>query len=289
MYGVEGRSWIAMGDPVGKEEEWGELVWRFREMCDRYDGWTVFYEVGHKRLHLYLDLGLTLLKLGEEARVSLEDFSLEGGARKGLRHSYHRLQKEGCVFEVVPQEGIPLLIPEFKDISDAWLAEKETREKGFSLGFFSEDYLRQFPAGVIRKNGKIMAFANIWPGAGKEELSIDLMRYLPEAPKGVMEYLFVQLMLWGKEAGYQWFNLGMAPLSGLEDHALAPRWSRLGAFVFRYGEHFYNLQGLRQYKEKFDPKWEPKYLASCGGLAFPHILANIASLISGGMKGVITK
>jgi phosphatidylglycerol lysyltransferase len=289
MYGVEGRSWIAMGDPVGEEEEWGELVWRFREMCDRYDGWTVFYEVGHKKLHLYLDLGLTLLKLGEEARVSLEDFSLEGGARKGLRYNYHRLQKEGCVFEVVPQEGIPLLIPEFKDISDAWLAEKETREKGFSLGFFSEDYLRQSPAGIIRKDGKILAFTNIWPGAGKEELSIDLMRYLPEAPGGVMEYLFIQLMLWGKEAGYQWFNLGMAPLSGLEDHALASLWSRLGAFVFRYGEHFYNLQGLRQYKEKFDPKWEPKYLASCGGLAFPHILANIASLISGGMKGVITK
>jgi phosphatidylglycerol lysyltransferase len=129
----------------------------------------------------------------------------------------------------------------------------------------------------------------MWSGGGKQELSIDLMRYLPEAPRGVMEYLFIQLMLWGKEEGYRWFNLGMAPLSGLEDHALAPLWSRLGAFVFRHGEHFYNLQGLRQYKEKFDPEWESRYLASPAGLSLPRILANIASLISGGMKGIILK
>ncbi len=289
MYRVEGRSWVGMGDPVGEEEEWLELVWRFREMCDRYDGWTVFYEVGPGNLHLYLDLGLTLLKLGEEARVSLETFSLEGGARKGLRHTYRKLQKEGCVFEMILQERIPSLLPELKNISDTWLAEKDTREKGFSLGFFSEDYLRQFPAGIIRKNGKVVAFANIWPGAGKEELSIDLMRHLPEAPHGVMDYLFVELMLWGKQEAYRWFNFGMAPLSGLEDHVLAPLWNRLGTFIFRHGEHFYNLQGLRQYKEKFDPEWEPKYLASPAGLSLPRILVNIASLISGGMEGVIAK
>jgi phosphatidylglycerol lysyltransferase len=289
MYGIEGRSWVAMGDPVGEEEEWGELVWRFREMSDRYDGWTVFYEVGLRKLHLYLDLGLTPLKIGEEARVPLEDFSLEGGARKGLRHTYHGLQKEGCVFEVIAQADIPSLLPEFRGISDTWLAGKNTREKGFSLGFFGEDYLRRFPAGIIRKDGNVMAFANIWLGREKEELSIDLMRYLPEAPRGIMEYLFIQLMLWGKQEGYRWFNLGMAPLSGLADDALAPLWSRLGAFAFRHGEHFYNLQGLRQYKEKFGPEWESRYLASPAGLWLPRIIANIASLVSGGMKGVISK
>ena len=36
MYGMEGRCWLGMGNPVGKEEEWDELVWRFREICDRY-------------------------------------------------------------------------------------------------------------------------------------------------------------------------------------------------------------------------------------------------------------
>ena len=289
MYGIQGRSWIAMGDPIGEEDEWPELLWQFREMCDRYDGWSVFYEVGHEKLHLYLDLGLNLLKLGEEARVPLEAFSLEGSARKGLRYTHRKLEKEGCRFEVIPPKDIPPLLPELRSISDTWLEKKNTREKGFSLGFFDENYLKSFPAGVIRKEDKVIAFANIWLGAEREELSIDLMRYVPGAPDGVMEYLFIQLMLWGHREGYRWFSLGMAPLSGLEDHDLAPLWHRLGTLIYRYGEHFYNLQGLRQYKEKFGPVWEPKYLAAPGGLALPRILTNITSLISGGLKGVIAK
>jgi phosphatidylglycerol lysyltransferase len=104
-----------------------------------------------------------------------------------------------------------------------------------------------------------------------------------------MEYLFIELMLWGKREGYKWFNLGMAPLSGLENDVLAPIWNRLGTFIFRHGEHFYNFQGLREYKEKFKPLWEPKYLASPGGLTLPRVLINIGSLISGGMKGFVSK
>ena len=93
------------------------------------------------------------------------------------------------------------------------------------------------------------------------------MRHLPDAPNGIMDYLFIHLILWGKQEGYEWFNMGMTPLAGLKDHNLAPLWSKLGAFVFRHGEHFYNFQGLRQYKDKFAPEWKPKYLAYPGGFS----------------------
>ena len=284
MYAVEGRSWIAMGEPIGPDLRWPELIWKFRELSDRYGGRTVFYEIGHERLHLYLDLGLSLLKLGEEARVPLKAFSLEGSARKGLRYTQRKLEKEGCRFEVIQSELVPAHLDELKNISDAWLTEKSTQEKGFSLGFFQADYIRRCPVAVVIRNERIEAFANLWTGAQLEELSLDLMRYLPQAPGGVMEYLFTCLMLWDKERGYRWFNLGMAPFSGLENRALAPLWNRLGAFIYRHGEHFYNFQGLRQYKEKFDPEWQPKYMASPGGLALPQIFTNLATLISGGMK-----
>jgi phosphatidylglycerol lysyltransferase len=104
-----------------------------------------------------------------------------------------------------------------------------------------------------------------------------------------MDYLFIELMLWGKAQGYHWFSLGMTPLAGLEDRALAPLWSRMGAFLFRHGEHFYNFQGLRDYKEKFAPVWQPKYLVSPDGFVLPRILVDLASLISGGAKGVVAK
>lgn len=115
------------------------------------------------------------------------------------------------------------------------------------------------------------------------------MRYLPDSPDGVMDYLFTQLMLWGRQEGYRWFNLGMAPLSGLDDRAMAKLWSQFGSFVFRHGEHFYNFQGFRKYKEKFKPEWHPKYLVCRGGFVLPRILRNLLSLTSGGLVGAVSK
>jgi len=287
MYGVEGRSWITMGDPVGPDDEKSELIWKFRELCDLHAGWPVFYEIERQHLHFYLDLGLTLQKIGEEARVPLDGFSLEGGSRKWMRKMERRVESESCCFEIV-NDATPIL-PELREISDSWLAEKSTREKGFSLGFFAEEYIRRFPIAVVRRRARIVAFANIWTNRNKEEVSVDLMRHRADAPSGVMDYIFLNLILWGKENGYTFFNLGMAPLSGLENRSLGTLWNRVGSLTYRFGENFYNFQGLRQYKEKFDPIWEPMYLASPGGLALPRILTNLATLISGGLRGVVAK
>jgi phosphatidylglycerol lysyltransferase len=289
MYGVEGRSWVALGDPVGGATDQAELAWRFRELADRHGGWTVFYEVTTDHLPLYIDLGLTLLKLGEEARVPLAEFSLEGPNRRALRRTQRQMERDGVTFEVVPSAAVPPLLPELRAISDAWLEEKRTREKGFSLGQFDDAYLSRFPVALVRRAGRIIAFANVWSTGLKTELSVDLMRYTPDAPGGVMQFLFTELMLWGKAEQYEYFRLGMAPFSGLERRMLAPLWTKLGAFMYRHGEHFYNFQGLREYKEKFDPVWESRYLASPGGLALPRILANVTTLISGGVRGVVSK
>jgi phosphatidylglycerol lysyltransferase len=289
MYGIGGRSWISMGDPVGPAEERKDLVWRFRELCDRHGGIPVFYEVGKENLYIYLDMGLTPLKIGEEACVPLPDFTLEGGRKKSLRYVHTRIRREGAAFTVVPAAEVPSLLPQLRSISDAWLASKNTREKRFSLGHFDEAYLAEFPCALVKEGGTITAFANIWTGADKEEISIDLMRQVPDASRRTMEFLFIELLLWGKEQGYRRFNLGMAPLAGLEDRSLAPLWTRLGAQIFRYGEHFYNFQGLRQFKEHFDPEWEPKYLVAPRGFLLPRVLANLASLISGGIMGAIKK
>jgi phosphatidylglycerol lysyltransferase len=289
MYAISGRSWVVMGDPVGPREEWKELIWQFHELSDRYGGWTVFHQVRGDSLPLYLELGLSTLKLGEEARVPLANFSLEGHANKPMRHWHRKPESEGCTFEVIRPTEIRPLLPQLREISDLWLEHKNTREKGFSLGCFREDYLLRLPLALVRVNGEIVAFANIWAGDSKEELSIDLMRHLPQAPAGIMDYVFIELMLWGKAQGYHWFNLGMATLSGLENRSIAPFWNQLGTFLFRHGEHFYNFQGLRQYKDKYNPTWEPRYLVSPGGVAVFRVLTSVATMISGGLAGVVRK
>jgi phosphatidylglycerol lysyltransferase len=278
MYAHLGRGWVVVGDPIGPEEALTGLAWQFREEVDRHDGLTVFYGVGPEHLPLYIDMGLSLQKIGEEARVALEGFSPDAG-RPGT-------VPDGCRFEVVPVEGVAALLPELQRVSDDWLSRGGHREKGFTMGFFDERYLSSSPVALVRREGRVVAFANLWTGAGREELAADLVRFSAEAPEGVLDFLFEQLLRWGRAEGYRWFGLGLTPSEeGMEGGALAPTWSRLGSLLFRHGEHFESLEALRAFKERFHPVWAPRYLASPGGLALPFVLADVAALVSLGPKG----
>lgn len=280
MYGVQGASWIMCGQPVGDPAEWPELLWSFREMVDRHGGRAILYQAGEAILPICIDLGLSLFKIGEEGRVKLANFTLDGGTFKDLRYTLRRGQRDGLTFRVIEKQDVPALLPELQRVSDAWLNDKNKTEKAFSLGAFIPHYLVNFRCALVLLNDKIIAFANLWCGAENEECSIDLMRYVPDAPKGVMDYLFIELLLWGRAQGYSWFNLGMAPLSGLRSHPLASLWNRIGTLIFRNGDHFYNFEGLRRYKEKFQPQWRPRYLACPGGLTIAPALIDVSTLIA---------
>jgi phosphatidylglycerol lysyltransferase len=289
MYGVQGRTWVALGDPVGPDEELSAIIRLFVERCHDFGGVPVFYEITAKHLHRYADFGLTFVKLGEEARVDLAAFTLEGGQGAKFRQILRRLEREGATFRIVEPSRVAEIMPELREVSDEWLAEKSAAEKGFSLGYFDESYLLRFPVAVIERDNRIQAFANVWPGAGGVELSIDLMRHRRDVPNGMMEGLFVQLMLWGRQHGYRWFELGMAPLSGFEQSPVASLWNRVGAFIFEHGKALYNFQGLRSYKEKFNPSWEPRYLACPGGRHLPRVLADVSALVAGGYRRIFLK
>ena len=289
MYGVQGRTWVALGDPVGSPDRASTLIRLFLEKCDDFGGIPVFYEVGKDHLHRYADFGLTFVKLGEEAVVDLASFTLEGGRASKHRQALRYLDKAGATFRIVDREQVSGVMTQLRAVSDAWLKEKSTAEKGFSLGFFETDYLARFPVAVIERGSEIVAFANVWAGPNQVELSVDLMRYREGAPREVMESLFVNLMVWGKAHGYQRFSLGVAPLSGFERSPVAPLWSRFGSFLFEHGGAFYNFQGLRAYKEKFHPDWQPRYLVYPGGFRLPQILADVSALVAGGYRQILLK
>jgi len=288
-YAVQGRTWVALGDPVGPPQRRSDLIRLFLERCDDFDGVPVFYEVQKDHLHKYADFGLTFVKLGEEARVDLTTFTLEGGRSRKYRQILRHLEKESATFRIACREEVPRIMNELRAVSDDWLQAKAGAEKGFSLGFFDPAYLSRFPVAVVERGGEILAFANLWPGAGRVELSVDLMRYRRDAPPEIMEGLLVQVMTWGQTEGYRWFSLGMAPLSGFERSPVAPLWSRLGSLLYEHGEVLYRFQGLRAYKEKFHPQWEPRYLVYPGGFRLPRILADVAALVAGGYGKILLK
>ena len=115
------------------------------------------------------------------------------------------------------------------------------------------------------------------------------MRHVDDAPTGLMNYLFTELILHLKDDGYSEFSLGMAPLSGLATRR-GSRWTmKLGALVFRHGGHFYNFDGLRNFKDKFDPDWQPRFLIAPPKANIILIATDAATLIAGGMRKAVTK
>jgi phosphatidylglycerol lysyltransferase len=282
MYQVRGHSWIVMGDPVGAEAEWSDLLWTLREQVDAAQGRLLLYQISPASLPIAIELGLQITKYGEEAHVDLSSFTLDGPDAKPLRYAERRAAREGATFDIVLANDLPAIMDELGEISTHWLAIKRHREKGFSVGRFNRTYMAHFDCAVVRWQGKIVAFANIWKTQDRSELSVDLMRHREDMPYGSMDFMFVHLIQWGQAHGYAWFNLGMAPLSGLDARRLAPFWSWLGAMLYQHGNALYSFEGLRAYKEKFSPDWDARFVAGPQGVTFARALIDLQALIGSG-------
>jgi phosphatidylglycerol lysyltransferase len=161
MFGKQGRSWVGLFQPFGDPREFADMVWQFIEMATDHGGRAAFYHVRPAALPLFLDCGLHLFKLGEHAHVELPGFNLKGASRANLRSGVNRAEREGLRFEVVPAAHVDALLPALKAVSDAWLAEQRSGEKAFSVGRFDDDYLRRLPVAVVRRDDRIIAFANL--------------------------------------------------------------------------------------------------------------------------------
>ena len=278
---------VALGDPCGNPKEFDELILGFREFADLHDLVPVFYEVADNQAYLYHDAGFALFKLGEMAFVDMEQFTLAGRQGESLRHSFNRAKRSGLSFELWNPPFDSQTWQILKSISDAWLQNLGAAEKSFSLGNYQESYLSRTPIAVVKQEDKTIAFANLMPGFGSlDELSIDLMRHIPEAPAGTMDYLFIELLQWGKSQHYRFFNLGMAPLAGVGEARFARPQERFARLAFEYGNRFYNYKGVRSFKEKFHPQWRGHYLAYPIFTPLPSLLLDTAALVAGGYKRI---
>ncbi|NGM82152.1 bifunctional lysylphosphatidylglycerol flippase/synthetase MprF [Paenibacillus sp. 7124] len=271
---------VVLGDPLGPKELVNDAISEFRTEADRYGLTVVFYQATPAYLPIYHEQGYRFFKLGEEALVPLDHFTLSGKRNSDLRSVTRRFEREGCTFELAkPPHGVELL-QELRSISDEWLRGRA--EKGYSLGWFDESYLQLAPLALLRNaEGAVIAFASLAPGYdGGVTVSIDLMRHRLKSPNGTMDFLFISLLEWAKAEGYGRFNLGNAPLSSVGRNPGSLREEKIAHLVFKRGGHWYGFLGLRRYKEKFSPEWEPRYLAYPVSLSLPVLTLDLVRLVS---------
>jgi len=278
MYGVKGRHMIAMGLPVGLAAERKPLIAAFRELAKTNRMQASFYAARADGLTDLLDARFAVQKIGELALVDIENYDLAGGKKAQQRQARNRAVRAGCTFEVRTAPIDAQTMSALKSVSDEWLRVNDRRERGFSLGRFDPDVISRAPVAIVRMNSEIVAFANLWETCDRSEIAVDVMRYRETGLTGVMDYLFVEIMLWAGAQGYRRFNMGMAPLAGLEAQRFTPVLSRLGTLMFNHGGRFYDFKGLRRFKKKFGPVWEPVYIAAPRRMAIPKVLGHLALL-----------
>ena len=269
-YRVADNIAIALGDPVGPEEEIGPTVCKFLEMC-RGNGWAVvFYQTLPDFVPLYRRFRLKKLKIGDNAMVDLSDFSLQGKSKRELRSKVRQLEAMGihiCEFQPpVPDD----IITQLKAVSDQWLRIPGRRERSFTLGQFDPDYLRSKPLLVVMDSaGTVLAFINLI-SVDSTEITGDLMRRRTDVPNGTMDYLFLKLFLYAKEKGYARVSLGMAPMTGFQEREEATAEERAIHGLFQKLDFVFSFRGLHHYKAKFATSWEPRYLVYRNVLELPR-------------------
>ena len=284
MYAKRGRSWVALYDPVGPRDEWPELIWRFVELADEHGGRAAFYQVRAESLPLYLDAGLKILKLGEEATIPLADFTLQGGRWSGLRYALKRGEREGLAIEMLTPEEAEKQIATLTRISDAWLVSRRAKEKSFSVAAFDPSFIAAQSVALLTQAGEPVAFVSLMTTDRRTDATVGIMRHTPAASPYAMEFLFTGLAQRLREDGFERLGLGMAPLSGISRSPLASRWHRIAGLVWEHGGRVYNFQGLRTFKNKFHPVWEPRYLAASGAIGPFVALADVVALAGGSNK-----
>jgi phosphatidylglycerol lysyltransferase len=271
---------VILGDPIGEKNELSNAIEEFQEIADLHGFTPVFYQVSDDMLPYLHGHGFAFFKLGEEAFVDLKNFSLSGNKMKGLRTLRNKFARANYSFEVVGPPFSPGLVEELREISNEWLLGRT--EKGFSLGFFDEEYLNKAPIAILKdENMQTLGFMSImYVYDDYQTISVDLMRFRPEVSSGTVDYLFLCLFDWAKEQGYGRFNMGMAPLANVGLSRFSFLGEKIAAQIFLHGHFIYHFQGLRKFKQKYTNIWEPKYLAYRRKSSLPLIMAQITLLIS---------
>ncbi len=271
---------VILGDPIGEKSELSNAIEEFQDIADLYGFTPVFYQASDDMLPYLHGHGFAFFKLGEEAFVNLKTFSLSGSKMKGLRSLRNKFVRENYSFELVKPPFSKDLLAELEEISNEWLQGRT--EKGFSLGFFDEDYLNKAPIAIVKdENKQTLGFMSImYVYDDFQTISVDLMRFKPEVQSGVVDFLFLCLFDWAKKQGYERFNMGMAPLANVGLSKFSFLSEKIAAQIFLHGHFIYHFQGLRKFKEKYTNSWEPKYLAYRRRSSLPFIMAQITLLIS---------
>ncbi|WP_170061513.1 bifunctional lysylphosphatidylglycerol flippase/synthetase MprF [Rummeliibacillus pycnus] len=271
---------VILGDLVGEKEDFREAIEEFIAFADSYGYTLVFYEVSDQFVPYLHGFGYSFFKLGEEGYIDLLKIHNSKKVIEKTSELNQLFKQEGYSCEILHPPYSAEIMDQLQNISDEWLDNR--KEKGFSLGYFNEDYLQFTPLAVLRNHHfEIVAFANLIPLYDEERtVTIDLMRSKKgELPDKAMDYLFLNIFASSIGQGFKRLNVGMTPLSHVGVSKFAGINEKIGTQILVDGQDYYNFRDIQRFKEKYANDWQPKYLAYRKRVFLPFTILQIMMLI----------
>jgi phosphatidylglycerol lysyltransferase len=268
-YGVHRGTAICLGDPSGNQRQFAQLIDEFQKTCFNNDWQPAWIQIQDTNRDLLEARGYTLQKIGEEAVVNLETF-IETAKSKYFRQINNKFTKHGYSTELLQPPHHQAVKDRLRQVTDDWLSRGGRTERGFVMGYHTDEYLDQCPIMVVRDAAStIQAFLNQVPASfDTEEATYDMLRYAEGSLGNINDFLLLNFIDYAREQGYKRLNLGLCPLVGLEDESDDGKslTDTVMRFAYANGDRFYSFSGLHRFKAKYDPTWRDRYLAYKGGV-----------------------
>ncbi|MGB8253233.1 MAG: flippase-like domain-containing protein [Anaerolineaceae bacterium] len=261
-YRVQGRVAIALGDPIGPIQDSPVSIREFIIFCRKNDWIPAFYQIPEGTRKFYDDVGLKQIRIGQEGIIDLKAFSIEDPKYRQVCKTLQKMERKGYSAEYLTPPHPREVMRELWHINDAWLTMTRGTEMRFSLGWFYDNYIKTNPVLTIKdQNGYAVAFANVLARPQTKSVILDLLRYRPEDDPRILDYLLISMVLWAKKNKQKTFNVGLSATVGdgqKQDGTLAERGLY---YIYEHIDTSYEFKGLHKIKEKFNPRWEPRYMA----------------------------
>ena len=290
-YRVQGFVAVAVGGPFGPAFADPRVVERFVRFCgDR--GWTAtFYGVDDAALDSFAGLHWQRLKVAEEAVLRPRDWNPTGKKWQDIRTAVNKAGRAGVVAKWASWRELSLSQrSQIQAISEAWVAEKNLPEMGFTLGGLDElvdPAVRLMLA--VDAEGTIVAVTSWLPLYGPDDAApaslvrgytLDFMRRRTDAANGTMEFVIAAAVEQAKSEGLDFLSLSGAPLANAspESSSLDVRGTvvaQLLDYVGRSLEPAYGFRSLLNFKKKFQPEFVPLWLIYPDATDLPAVGAAI--------------
>jgi lysyl-tRNA synthetase class 2 len=262
---------LVSGDPIGKRSELPDLLEEFRRVAHA-SGWRLGLLGTSQELQpLYRSLGLKSLYLGDEAIVRPDRFSLDGRAIRKVRQSVTRLDRAGYTVRVIRAgDADERVRREVAAVSSEWRGRWP--ERGFTMAM---DALFDYPDSVLalaEGPDGLGGFVQLVPTPATGGYSLATMRRRRETPNGLMEFLLVRTIEWGRERSVPELSLNFSVWGAvLRAEPGTCRKTRTFRYALLKLDRLFQLERLHSFNRKFMPEWRPRYVCFERRLDFPLV------------------